>query len=403
MVVIRFCSLSAGIGLICAILGMSLGSGRSLSMQIADIKEVPWPCFRRDVHNTGRSDWRAPASLKSWVYETIPPPGGEAKIFATPVLGPDGTLYQGASHLYALDATTGDKKWQTSTGDALFTGSPAIGGGGTLYIGCDDTYVYSLNMKNGDMQWKAKTGAAVRSSPALSADGTLYVGSDDRSLYAFDVHNGSKRWTFTATHGVASSPVIGEKGLIYCQNWGTLYAINAKTGTQAWKYQVPDDLYSKSTPAIGYNGNLYAAFVLKGETKDNRGTVIALDATSGTFRWQRELPAYIYASPAVGTGGLLYIGCGDGKLYALDEKSGEIRWTFTTGSRIQGSPAIGADGTVYLGAYDKRIYAVNGATGARKWDFMLGGAVQASLVVSQDGTVFAGALDGKVYAVRMKE
>ena len=150
-------------------------------------------------------------------------------------------------------------------------------------------------------------------------------------LYALNRRDGSKRWTFKMPHEPLSSAVIGANGLVYAQNWGTLYAINTKTGLKAWQYQVPDDLYSKSTPAIGSGGKLYATFVLKGETRDNRARVVALDVASGDLLWQRDLPYYIYSSPAVGANGYVYVGCGDGKLYALDEKSGRIEWSLDFG------------------------------------------------------------------------
>ncbi len=253
-------------------------------------------------------------------------------------LGEDGTLYQGASRLYALDAATGVKKWQLYGGDALFESTPALGEDGSLYIGCDDTNFYAVNMRSREVRWKYKTGGPIRSSPALSGDGKIYVGSEDHQLYALARKDGSKLWTFATEHGVASSPVIGNNGLVYCQNWGHVYAIHTKDGKLSWKYQVADDLYSKSTPAIGSYGNIYLAFVLKGKTKDYAATIIALDALSGERRWQRDLPAYVYASPAIGSNGYVYIGCGDGKLYALEEKSGNYKWSFKAAGRIQGSP-----------------------------------------------------------------
>ena len=56
---------------------------------------------------------------------------------------------------------------------------------GAVYIGSDDSYLYSLNATTGQILWKYLTGGAVDSSPAV-VNGAVYVGSDDRSVYAFD-------------------------------------------------------------------------------------------------------------------------------------------------------------------------------------------------------------------------
>ncbi len=367
------------------------------------IQNASWPCSRGDTRNTGQGQWRAPVSTFAWTFETLPSAGGGNRIYASPVLSAEGTVYIGNSRFYALDAATGRKKWQFYAEDASFNGSAAIGTDHCLYLGCDDANLYALNADTGKILWQMKMGGAVRSSPTIGADGTLYVGSADKSLYALDSRTGQQKWAFSTEHDVASAPVLGASGLIYCQNWGTLYALGSKDGKPVWTYKAQDDLYTKGNPAVGKDGTLYAAFVLKGPDKDGLGSVVALNGTTGKPLWTTGLPRYIFASPALGANGLLYVGCGDGKLYALDAKTGKITWTFETGIHIQASPAVGIDGTVYIGSYDKSLYAIDGSTGAKKWEFATRGGIQSSPVVSLDGTVFVGSLDGNVYAVCPKD
>ncbi len=232
----------------------------------------------------------------------------------------------------------------------------------------------------------------------MDAEGRVYIGCGNGTLYALNTHTGKPQWTFGAKHGIESSPVVGRNGLVYCQNWGTLHALRRKDGKPAWTYKAADSQFSPSTPALDNDDVIYAAFIIKDATKNNSASIVALDAKTGSPHWKTRLPAYVFASPAVGTNKLLYIGCGDGKLYALDKRTGKIRWTFKTGQHIQASPAIGADGTVYVGSYDKKLYALNGRTGARKWELLTGGGIQSSPVVSADGMVFVGSLDGNIYA-----
>lgn len=62
-------------------------------------------------------------------------------------------------------------------------------------------------------------------------------------------------------------------------------------------------------------------------------------------------------SPAV-TGGTVYIGSGDGKVYALNAATGHLRWAYTTEVSIDSGLAV-ADGTVYAGSNGGTVYALN--------------------------------------------
>ena len=65
------------------------------------------------------------------------------------------------------------------------TSSPAIGADGTVYICSEDYNVYALNGTTGLRKWSFATGHYVDfSSPAIAPDGTVYVGSSDHRVYA---------------------------------------------------------------------------------------------------------------------------------------------------------------------------------------------------------------------------
>jgi hypothetical protein len=67
-------------------------------------------------------------------------------------------------------------------------------------------------------------GNAVLSSPAVS-NGVIYVGSDDHNLYAIDAATGEEMWRFTLDNRVYSSPIVS-KGVVYVGSVnGNIYAI----------------------------------------------------------------------------------------------------------------------------------------------------------------------------------
>ena len=77
--------------------------------------------------------------------------------------------------------------------------------------------------------------------------------------------------------------------------------------------------------------------------------------------------------PAV-TGGVVYFGSRDRRLYALSAANGGLLWRFAAGDAISSSPAV-ADGAVYFGSSDGYIYALEATDGTQSWRYRTGGGV----------------------------
>lgn len=93
--------------------------------------------------------------------------------------------------VYCLNAATGAKIWEYTTGDSVQS-SPAVSGG-YVYVGSLDKKVYCLDAATGALLREYETGSYVVSSPAVSG-GYVYVGSHDNKVYCLmtaDGDNGS--------------------------------------------------------------------------------------------------------------------------------------------------------------------------------------------------------------------
>ena len=82
----------------------------------------------------------------------------------------------------------------------------------------------------------------------------------------------------------------------------------------------------------------------------------ALDARTGQEKWRFKTDDDVFSSPAV-AGGMVYVGSWDNWLYALDAETGQEKWRFKTGGPVASSPAI-AGGVVYFSSLDGYLYAV---------------------------------------------
>jgi len=371
---------------------------RAVASDIAPerLVEIAWPCRGHDPGHTGQSLYQgSQTDALKWSCQT----GGQ--IYSSPAIGAGGTIYIGSydNRIYALNPEDGGQKWSYKTDGCVYS-SPAIGSDGTIYAGSLDDSVYALNSQDGSRKWSYQTGNRIFSSPAVGPDGKVYIGSLDSYVYALH-SDGNLKWIFKTGDSVYSSPAIGADGIVYIGSYDyKVYAIDAQIGSLIWSYQTKDAVYS--SPAIGADGTIYIGSL--------DGNVYALKSQDGTVKWSYQTGGAIYSSPAIGSDGVVYIGSLDGYVYALHGQDGSLKWKFETGAEVYSSPAISADDTVYIGSLDGMIYALRCQDAVLKWSFQTGsqgdsGTVRApvtgiisSPAIGVDGTVYITNSDGKIYA-----
>lgn len=291
--------------------------------------------------------------------------------------------------------------WKFTTGDYVIS-SPAVVGD-TVYVGSHDGNVYAVNAETGAKRWQFATGGIVWSSPAV-VDGTVYVGSNGRtvgddsdqeygegSIYAIDAETGTERWKFPTDGSVQSSPAVLNGTVFVGSDDGNVYALDADTGNLRWKFNTTDKAVS-SSPAV-VDGTVYVA------SHDflRNGSLYALDAETGAKRWSFSASPMQW-TPAV-VNGAVYVST-ERRLLALDAETGDPRWQYRS---AYGSPAV-HDGTVYAPGGDGLV-ALDATTGEKRWSFATdgGGNSVGSWPAVVDCTVYFGAsvgpAQGIVYSV----
>jgi hypothetical protein len=81
-----------------------------------------------------------------------------------------------------------------------------------------------------------------------------------------------------------------------------------------------------------------------------------LNATTGEFIWLYNIGGAVRSSPAI-SGGRVYVGSPNKKVYCLNASTGTLVWSFATGGGVSSSPAI-AGGRVYVGSNDNNVYCL---------------------------------------------
>jgi len=131
------------------------------------------------------------------------------------------------------------------------------------------------------------------------------------------------RWTFRAQSLVEFPPVVAYGRLFFANNEGVLFAINAKTGKRAWKYD--SKRCQAMSPAVDFH-TIYATFLNHPPCNASRnldGTLVAFSAGSGKVRWSKTIgPSE--SSPLL-HGRVVYVGDWDGNVSAYDAATGRKR------------------------------------------------------------------------------
>jgi polyvinyl alcohol dehydrogenase (cytochrome) len=142
--------------------------------------------------------------------------------------------------------------------------------------------------ENLEVSWAlAFPGAVrVRSQPAF-AGGYMYLGSQDGAVYAFDAATGCQHWKYQAVSEVRTSIAIsdydegdGQIIAVFGDYMGNFYGVDALTGEELWKKRPHDHTHATitGTPRI-YDGR---AFVSIASHED--GSAVRPDYPCCTFR-----------------------------------------------------------------------------------------------------------------------
>jgi outer membrane protein assembly factor BamB len=236
---------------------------------------------------------------------------------------------------------------------------------------------------NGSLRkvWSVDAGTGSSSSGRLSAVPLVYGGKvftldAAGNVSAFSSGSGARVWKISLTpedesskEGFGGGLAIEGNRLYVTTGYGTVVALDAGSGTVQWNKSMGEPIRNSPTAA---GGKVY--FV------STANTLHALDGSTGEQLWKaRGLPQNATllsnASPAVANG-LVVAPFPAGDVAAYQAGTGKPAWTDslsrtseTSASGILGDPArpVVDRGVVYAVSHGGRMIATSASTGARVW------------------------------------
>lgn len=334
--------------------------------------------FMGDAAHTGRSEHRGPASLpkSKWIYRT------GARVFASPVQGPDGAIYVGSlDGQFASLKPDGTLAWRYSAAHKIYPSALVVGE--SVMFGTEGKELIALSTR-GQLRWSVPLQDAVDASATLGPDGTVYAVAD--GVYAIDLE-GNLLWHRPTADHIRTAPAIHPAGLILVGTpEGSLIALRPDGGV-AW--EVPVGGAIEGAASIDDEGRIYVG--------TGRGEILQLNE-AGSVLWRFSTADEVRATPAITHDGTVVIGSYDGSIYAL-APSGALRWKVDTRGRVRASARIDADGRIYVGSQDNFLYCI-APDGTVLWRYNIGQDVDSTAEIGAGGTIYVGSDDGGVHALR---
>ena len=279
---------------------------------------------------------------------------------------------------------------------------PSIGYG-RLYFSTNAGVFYAVNERTGRRAWRFDSHRCVAASPAVSPSGSVFMAflnhppcnpsagaaGLDGEVVRFAAGFGHVLWR-TRVGPTESSPLLlGRR--VYVGDWnGDVWALDGRNGRVLWRFHTGGPVkggiaYSGGRLYVGsYDGRLYCL--------STKGTLLWSAAGQGNFAHGGAF----YATPAVAHG-RVYVGSTDGKEYSFGAVSGKLRWSHHTGGYVYSSTAVWRD-LVLVGSYSQRFYAFDAATGDTRWSFHANGPISGSPTVL-GGIVYFSTLNRRTYAL----
>lgn len=187
--------------------------------------------------------------------------------------------------------------------------------------------------ENSKIIWKKNyySKSEKKLSPKLSfykEEKNIYIIDTIGKIYSIDILNGDLNWKNNNNYPFNSEIKISQEKLFAVDYNNILRCFNKKDGSQCWKYQTETSLTLSNTK---YSIILYKNNVI---FSNSLGDVTSIDISSGTVNWQIPTQSNLILNQSynfknsrlVGDDNSIYFSNNQNQFYSIDIKNGFINW-----------------------------------------------------------------------------
>lgn len=253
--------------------------------------------------------------------------------------------------LFAVDPATGKVTWKYVTRAAIL--HPPVLLGDLVVFSNDDDKVFALEADSGKKKWQTAREKpeefTVRGHAGLSTNGkNVFAGFSDGSLVAYEGTTGAVVWTRSLAGGatqfvdVDTTPVVTGDLLVAASVAGGVVAMDPADGAELWRLDVP----GAGGVAVA-QGTVYFTAAEEGVYAVTR---------HGQILWRQGLAGAGDPSAPVVAGDILFFSTADAGLFVVNRETGRLLQSFDPGSGVSSDPAV-VDDTLYVMSNGGVLYA----------------------------------------------
>ena len=285
------------------------------------------------------------------------------------------------SFFYQPSSSSPRLKWELQARGDLQAG-PAVSPD-RLLVTTLNGWAQCFAREDGKLLWERQLASPLPGG-ALWARNAFYLGSEAGGFYSF-TKEGALRWSVVLEGGVLVEPVLAGN-LVLVGAGEELVALEAQTGSVRWQKKLGGLI--EAAPYVE-GGTVYAT--------SWEGSVLALRLADGEPLWQRKLDQGIYApggaSPSLIDGVLLV--AGPRKIWGLDPKTGSVRWQLA--EKLLYAPLNTEVGKLQVaGTLNRQLVGIT-TGGGRVWEQATGDIFTGPPPVGGGGVAYQVALGGNLY------
>jgi hypothetical protein len=146
--------------------------------------------------------------------------------------------------------------------------------------------------------------------------GKVFVGTEMGNLYALDAATGAQAWKFAASSPILASAAATDGKVFFAALDGSVYGVNVSNGAQAWKTKINSRVGFSTSPVLA-DGKLMLG--------SRNGVFYAFDPASGAKLWEYKV-GFPLLQTAAANNGKVYFGAMDMRVYALNISNGTLAW-----------------------------------------------------------------------------
>ena len=223
----------------------------------------------------------------------------------------------------------------------------------------------SLNRQNGALRWDTQLNGPILASPVV-VNGTVYLGAADKHLYALDAATGRHRWAFATQDWIVSAVAYAGDRVIVASQDSRLHVVSAETGRRRLLYETGIGRHIGAAPAVQGDRAYFCSVGGRVWAIDWQATTYPLErgllfwqtnlyvwgmlSTSPVQKgsvWSKRVGGDVRNTPALAHD-MVYVPNAQGKVIALDAATGTERWQASVGVSITAAPTV-AGSTVLIG------------------------------------------------------